>query len=476
MASIITEYPKNYQNRIERVCDEKSGECRLNRKGTGKKNRLIGLMAGISIGFAVWGSVRLQPDTWLANGNVQMAQSRMPAVQEIGKAVQRTGKAVQDGTGNREQALSLYAQSAVLMDADSGRILYGKDEQQIRPMASTTKIMTCILALELGNPEDFCEVSKKASAQPKVKLGAPAGSRLKLQDLLYSLMLESHNDSAVVIAEHISGSVEAFARAMNRKAQEIGCVDTTFLTPNGLDAKEQNTDGETVCHSTTAAELAKILRYCTKESPKRDEFLTITRAKSHVFSDQKGQHTYSCRNHNALLDMTQEAVNGKTGFTGEAGYCYAAELSDGDRTFILTLLGCGWPPHKTWKWEDVRTLYRYGKEHFFYRNFAFEEKQVRIPLRNGDYKDWICVGSETQGGKREFRLLVSEEERPTAEYDLKKALDAPVKAGEYAGAVYYRLGKKLIGQSRYRTEEEAAAWDLAYCMEKMFHFWLFLKL
>ena len=219
------------------MCDEKSGECRLNRKGTGKKNRLIGLMAGISIGFAVWGSVRLQPDTWLANGNVQMAQSRMPAVQEIGKAVQRTGKAVQDGTGNREQALSLYAQSAVLMDADSGRILYGKDEQQIRPMASTTKIMTCILALELGNPEDFCEVSQKASAQPKVKLGAPAGSRLKLQDLLYSLMLESHNDSAVVIAEHISGSVEAFARAMNRKAQEIGCVDTTFLTPNGLDAK-----------------------------------------------------------------------------------------------------------------------------------------------------------------------------------------------------------------------------------------------
>ena len=82
---------------------------------------------------------------------------------------------MQDGTGNREQALSLYAQSAVLMDADSGRILYGKDEQQIRPMASTTKIMTCILALELGNPEDFCEVSQKASAQPKVKLGAPAG-------------------------------------------------------------------------------------------------------------------------------------------------------------------------------------------------------------------------------------------------------------------------------------------------------------
>ena len=96
---------------------------------------------------------------------------------------------------------------------------------------------------------------------------------------------------------------------------------------------------------------------------------------------------------------------------------------------------------------------------------------VTVPIKTGSV--WV---RRAQGGKREFRLLVSEEERPTAEYDLKKALDAPVKAGEYAGAVYYRLGKKLIGQSRYRTEEEAAAWDLAYCMEKLFHFWLFLKL
>ena len=101
------------------------------------------------------------------------------------------------------------------------------------------------------------------------------------------------------------GSVEAFAEKMNRKAREIGCVDTTFLTPNGLDAEGKNADGEVIRHSTTAAELAKILRYCTEVSPKRDEFLTITRTGNHAFSDQDGTHTYSCRNHNALLEMTQ---------------------------------------------------------------------------------------------------------------------------------------------------------------------------
>ena len=134
-------------------------------------------MTGISIGFAAWGSEHPQPDPWRAAGNVQVVQSGMPAAQE-------TGQAVQNGAGENIHALSLHAQSAVLMDADSGRILYGKDEHQIRPMASTTKIMTCILALELGNPEDFCEVSKRAAGQPKVRLGAPVGSMLKLQDLL----------------------------------------------------------------------------------------------------------------------------------------------------------------------------------------------------------------------------------------------------------------------------------------------------
>lgn len=153
----------------------------------------------------------------------------------------------------REQLLTrLYARSAALVDADSGRVLLGKEEHVMRPMASTTKIMTCILALEKGNPKDLVTASANAAAQPKVHLGMHEGEAFYLGDLLYSLMLESHNDSAVAIAEHLAGSVSQFAGWMNEKAEEIGCTEAHFVTPNGL-------DGEDVggVHSISAADLAK---------------------------------------------------------------------------------------------------------------------------------------------------------------------------------------------------------------------------
>ncbi|MDE6214339.1 MAG: serine hydrolase, partial [Lachnospiraceae bacterium] len=152
--------------------------------------------------------------------------------------------------------LQLYAQAAVLMDAESGRVLYGKNAKEVLPMASTTKIMTCILALEYGNPDEIVEASSYAASMPKVKLYVKPGEKYRLKDLLYSLMLESHNDSAVVIAEAVGGSVEGFAAMMNQKARDIGCYDTYFITPNGLDAVV-NATGRT--HSTTAADLARIM-------------------------------------------------------------------------------------------------------------------------------------------------------------------------------------------------------------------------
>ena len=142
----------------------------------------------------------------------------------------------------------LYARSACLMDADSGRILYGKEEANQLPMASTTKIMTCILALEHGHADELVTVSEHAARQPKVHLGASVGEQFLLHDLLYALMLNSDNDAAVMIAEHIGGSVESFADMMNKKAVEIGCENTYFITPNGLDAED-----EKGVHSSTAA-------------------------------------------------------------------------------------------------------------------------------------------------------------------------------------------------------------------------------
>ncbi len=183
---------------------------------------------------------------------------------------------------NTQVKLELYAQSAVLMDADSGRILYGKNEDQIMPMASTTKIMTCIVALENANTDDFVKVSSYAARMPKVKLTVQEGEYYRLGDLLYSLMLESHNDSAVAIAEHVGGSVEGFAKMMNQKARDLGCFDTYFITPNGLDAVVGENER---FHSTTAADLARIMSYCIGVSGKKEEFLEITRTPSYGFSN-----------------------------------------------------------------------------------------------------------------------------------------------------------------------------------------------
>ncbi len=237
----------------------------------------------------------------------------------------------------REQLLTrLYARSAALVDADSGRVLLGKEEHVMRPMASTTKIMTCILALEKGNPKDLVTASANAVAQPKVHLGMHEGEAFYLGDLLYSLMLESHNDSAVAIAEHLAGSVPQFAGWMNEKAEEIGCTEAHFVTPNGL-------DGEDVggVHSISAADLAKIMSYCVLRSPKAAEFLAITQMPVYSFSDAEGKGNFSCSNHNAFLQMMDGAISGKTGFTGDAGYCYVGALQSEDRTFVVALLACG---------------------------------------------------------------------------------------------------------------------------------------
>ncbi len=256
----------------------------------------------------------------------------------------------------REQlSATLNAKAAVLMDGDSGRILYGKNPEEILPMASTTKIMTLIVALENASMDETVTVSAYAASMPDVQLGIREGEQYILKDLMYSMMLESHNDSAVAIAEHVGGSVEGFAGLMNQKAEELGCTGTHFITPNGLDA--QDADGE---HATTARDLALIMRYAILN----ETFLEITRTSYYSFGDINKTRNFTVNNKNALLSMTSEALSGKTGFTGKAGYCYVCAVQSEERTFIISLLGCGWPPNKTWKWKDTMTLIDYAKENY----------------------------------------------------------------------------------------------------------------
>lgn len=374
--------------------------------------------------------------------------------------------------------ISLYAQSAVLMDGDSGRILYGKNEKEIRPMASTTKIMTCILALELGHGEDIVTISGNAAAQPQVHLGAPAGRRFRLKDLLYSLMLESHNDTAVAIAEHIGGSVEGFAELMNQKARDIGCRDTYFITPNGLDGTVKKENGEERTHATTAADLARIMRYCTSQSPQKEEFLDITGTAAYTFSDQDKKASYSCVNHNALLTMMEGVCSGKTGFTSGAGYCYVGALRDGERNFIVALLGCGWPPHKTYKWTDARKLLQYGLDHYQYKNVW---KDVEIPAvtvenavpEDGDISHMASVHAAADRAPSEgLKLLLRQEEEPSVSLKMKTRLKAPVYQGDVIGQIEYRLQGQIVASYPVYLTEGAEAATVPWCLKKIFDSYL----
>ena len=336
----------------------------------------------------------------------------------------------------------LYARSAVLMDAGSGRILFAKNGQEEMPMASTTKIMTCILALEEGDLTETVTVSGEAASQPEVRLGMKSGQKFRLKDLLYSLMLESHNDSAVSVAEHLAGSVQGFADMMNRKAEEIGCDATYFITPNGLDAED-----EKGVHHTTAENLAQIMKYCITGSPERDGFLEITRTESYTFSDCDGNGNYTCNNHNTFLKMMEGALTGKTGFTADAGYCYVGALQRDGRTFIVSLLACGWPNNKGYKWSDTKKLMTYGIENYFYTEISPKLPVSTIKVENGF--DGGFPGKEpaeavlrTGGGTQ--KLLMNQTEELKEELRLPEKIQAPVKEGDRLGELIYTLEGRTL--------------------------------
>lgn len=365
---------------------------------------------------------------------------------------------------------SLHALSAVLMDGTSGRVLYGKNAEEPRAMASTTKIMTCILILEQCNLEETAATSAYAASMPKVHLGAAEGEEFYVKDLLYSLMLESHNDSAVILAEHAGGDVSGFAEKMNEKAREIGCEDTWFITPNGLDAQEE-VQGEVKKHHTTATDLGKIMRYCIFQSPKKEKFLEITRTPSYSFQDVSGKRSFSCNNHNAFLSMMEGALSGKTGFTSQAGYCYIGALEQDGKTLIVALLGCGWPNHKDYKWQDTRALMEYGLEHYTLHSFS-EAKLPQIPsvipVQNGqgeklgEMAQVTTVRRETE----DMKLLLGAEDEVRTVYRGKTFLEAPVKEGDKIGEISYELNGET-----WKTEDVVAGNDVekidyAWCLKQ----------
>jgi D-alanyl-D-alanine carboxypeptidase (penicillin-binding protein 5/6) len=369
---------------------------------------------------------------------------------------------------------TLYAKAAVLMDADSGRVLYNKNGYEALPMASTTKIMTLILALENGNLDDTVTVTGYAASMPQVRLGMVKGEEYRLGDLLYSLMLESHNDSAVAIAEHISGSVEEFALLMNRKALEIGCENTYYITPNGLDAEDNGK-----VHSTTARDLALVMSYCVKKSEASGQFLEITRTRNYLFSDLSGKRSFSCTNHNSFLDMMDGALSGKTGFTGNAGYCYVGALENNGRTFVVALLACGWPNNKTYKWSDTKALMKYGIDNYTYKDFdeisisdiAFDEISVTNAVTE-NYDRVVYVKPQLAEKSGVSGIVLREDEEIEVIVHRIYNISAPLKKDTVIGYISYNTSEGEWMRQYLKTTENIGAVDFSWCAWKVLERWL----
>ena len=387
------------------------------------------------------------------------------------------------------EAQTLYSKSCAMVDGDSGRLLYGKEAQTALPNASTTKILTCIVAMEQCKPDEVVTFSAKAASQPKVHLGAKKGEQFYMQDLWYGLMLESYNDAAVVIAEYYGSkaaglsmdcslhteeesrkAVLTFARKMNEKAKEIGCENTFFITPNGLDA-ELETDGTQKQHSCTATDLAAIMRYCAFMSPQKETFLTITRTASRQFYSLKkaqdgtfetGTRAVSAANHNAFLQMMDGMLSGKTGFTGKAGYCYVGALTKGEKSFTIALLACGWPNNRTWKWHDARLLLEYGLEAFDQRSLQQPDLPKTLLVENGQLAE-VSLNCP----KKEIRMLLSRGDQTDVRVSLPGQLTAPVEAGEQVGTVSYLVNGALYEQLPVTAAFGVPKITYCYCLKRL---------
>ena len=334
------------------------------------------------------------------------------------------------------------AGAAITIEAGSGTALYSKNADTRRPMASTTKIMTALVALEQKSLDSVFVVSKRASTVEGSQMGLLENDKISLRDLLYMLMLKSANDAAEVIAENISGSNEKFAELMNARAEKIGLKDTHFVNPHGL--PDDN-------HYTTARELALIAR----EALKNSKFAELVATKEIKIS----YHHMVLENSNRLLSSYAYANGVKTGFTKKAGRCLVSSATKDGVTLITVTLNDGND------WQDHKYLMDEG----FKRVCLFEiykpgEYCVTRPVLNGAeeavYKNSESIyGVMIDGVKQKYEFTSN----------ISPVLYAPVTAGQKNGTVgVYSKGSlvcesPLCLQNNVMQKEEAASF-----IEKLF--------
>ncbi|HHY13074.1 MAG TPA: D-alanyl-D-alanine carboxypeptidase [Thermoanaerobacterales bacterium] len=317
----------------------------------------------------------------------------------------------------------INANSAILMDIDSGRILYDKNINEKRPMASTTKIMTAIIALELGNLQDSVQVSENSAKTEGSSIWLEAGEFLTLEELIYGLMLNSGNDAAVAIAEHIGGSVDGFAKLMNDKAKEIGAENTNFANPHGLHDKN---------HYTTAHDLALITRYALLNPIFKQ--IVKTSKKTIPWLDKEWDR--QLQNRNKLLWQLEGADGVKTGYTSKAGRCLVASATRQNQHLLSVILS------SSSIFEESKKLLEYGFNNYTNNEILNMYNSIgNINVKDGS-KDFAKVYPEKN---IRVPLKSNEKNKVAIQIEAPDTILAPFKKGQTIGRIKATIGNEILG-------------------------------
>ena len=241
------------------------------------------------------------------------------------------------------QEVKVNARAAIVMDSKSKKVLYEKNAEELIPIASTTKIMTALVAIKYGDLDKKVTISKKATSIRGSTVGYRAGENITIRELLYGLMLRSGNDAAIALAEGISGDIPSYLKLMNEYALVLGAFNTHFESPHGLDSQN---------HYCTAYDLAII----TAKAKENAIFNKIVASK--VVDGRAEGFTRSYNNINKILYLIPEANGVKTGFTGGAGKCLVSSINIKGHDVIFVVLNC------TGRWEETKKLYKSVTEYY----------------------------------------------------------------------------------------------------------------
>lgn len=330
-----------------------------------------------------------------------------------------------------EVAVAVSARSAVLYCPETDSVLFSKNADEKLPMASTTKIMTALVAVESCDVTEEVEITCDAVGIEGSSAYLKAGEVLTVEELLYALLLQSANDAAVAIALYVSGSIEAFADMMNEKAEELALSDTHFTNPHGLDDKE---------HYTTAAELAKI----AAEALRNPTIKEIAATYKKTFSTEQRTRTYV--NHNKLLRLYDGAIGVKTGFTKRSGRCLVgAAERDG---LILVSVTLDAPDD----WRDHEAMLDFGYEKIERVTFTLPyEHSYDISVLGKDGKSIAVTNKEGAS------VILPKTEREICEYvKLSRFVPAPVRCGDILGEVIYTVDGKVMARVNLVATEDVS--------------------